>query len=168
MKKTKHLKMLLVVLAVTVITLAGCQSGGGTSVDYKYYSQDQLHSAIEDASPVVIFDVQVEADYNAHHIDGAVATYAFPVKSDADKAKIDAQFQVLEETDSDIVIICPMGRIGAERTYVYLLEKGIAPERLFILEGGQAGWTSDTDNTDTINNQEDINETDDTDSSADT
>ncbi len=114
MKKTKHLKMLLVVLAVTVITLAGCQSGGGTSADYKYYSQAQLKSALENDLPLVIFDVQVEADFSADHIEGAIATYAFPVKSDDDKAKIDAQLELLEETDSDIVIICPMGRVGAE------------------------------------------------------
>ena len=165
MKQTKKLSMLFAILTLALVLLVGCQAYDKTSVDYKYYSQDQLHSTIENASPVVIFDVQVEADYNAHHIDGAVATYAFPVKSDADKAKIDAQFQVLEETDSDIVIICPMGRIGAERTYVYLLEKGIAPERLFILEGGQAGWTSDAGETNTLDNQ---NDSEDSDSSADT
>ncbi len=165
MKQTKRMSMLFVLLILIGALLAGCQSTGTADFDYKYYSQDQLHSTIENASPVVIFDVQVEADYNAHHIDGAVATYAFPVKSDADKAKIDAQFQVLEETDSDIVIICPMGRIGAERTYVYLLEKGIAPERLFILEGGQAGWTSNTEETNTPDNQ---NDSEDSDSSADT
>ena len=151
--------MFFLVLMVMVFCFTGCQmtdqASAKTAVDYNYYSQSQLKSTIENQSPVVILDVQVEADFEAHHIEGAIATYAFPVKSDEDKAKIDAQIELLEGTDGDIVIVCPKGRVGAERTYEYLIEKGIDSERLFILEGGQAGWTTSIDTTvhtdDTVN-----------------
>jgi rhodanese-related sulfurtransferase len=159
MKQIKKLSMFFPILIMMVFCITGCQmtdqASAKTSVDYNYYSQSQLKSTIENQSPVVILDVQVEEDFDAHHIEGAIATYAFPVKSDEDKAKIDAQLQFLEASDGDIVIICPKGRVGAERTYEHLIEQGIDSERLFILEGGQAGWTSPIDTTvdtdDTVN-----------------
>jgi hypothetical protein len=40
-----------------------------------------------------------------------------------------------------VVIVCPRGAGGARRTYNYLRDKGIAAERLLILEKGQEGWT---------------------------
>jgi len=139
-----------------VIMIVGCQSDQ-TSIEYKYYTQDQLKTSIENQEDILMLDIQVEDDFNEHHIEGAVATYAFPVKSDEDKAKIDTQLQLIEESDRDIVIICPKGLIGAERTYTYLLEKGVKVERLFILEEGQAGWKSDMKNevnTDELNDEE--------------
>jgi len=162
MKQKNILRIVFAILTLMAVLLNGCKASDDTSVDYQYYSQDQLKTTIENGSSVVILDVQVEEDFDAHHIDGAIATYAFPVKSDEDKAKIDAQFHLVEESDSDIVIVCPKGRVGAERTYIYLLEKGIAAERMFILEGGQDDWTSemnDTVDTEETNSEDDIEET---------
>lgn len=159
MKPIKNLKILLVFLTMMIL-FTGCQTAEKEIAEYKYYSQEQLKNTLENDASVVILDVQVEEDFDAHHIEEAIATYAFPVKSTEDKAKIDAQLQSLEETDKDIVIVCPKGRIGAERTFDYLVEKGIASERLFILEGGQAEWTSSSNASENIEVTGDAPETD--------
>jgi hypothetical protein len=39
-----------------------------------------------------------------------------------------------------VVIICPRGKSGASNTYDYIKSKGIPENRLYILEGGIAGW----------------------------
>ncbi|MCH4888354.1 rhodanese-like domain-containing protein [Acidaminobacter sp. JC074] len=140
-----QVKKLSMVFMIVLVIFIGCQPEDA-GLEYKYYSQDKLKDTLDQESPLVILDIQVEEEFNAHHIDGAIATYAFPVKSDQDKAKLEEQLDMLEATEDDIVIVCPMGRIGAERTYQYLIEKGISAERLFILEDGQAGWTSDIEN----------------------
>ncbi len=109
--------------------------------DFKYYSAEQLKTSIERELPINILDIQVEDEYNLHSIKGSVATYAFPVKSDEEKAKIEQVLPSLEETNNRIVIVCPRGGGGAERTAKLLLEKGVDNDRIFILEDGQAGWT---------------------------
>jgi len=51
--------------------------------------------------------------------------------------------QVIEEikgNNDPVVVVCPRGAGGAKRTYYYLLQQGISPERLFILDKGQEGW----------------------------
>ena len=108
---------------------------------YKYYTQDQVKHNIENEVPFVLLDIQVEDEFNLHHIKGVTASYAFPVKTDDDKSKLDALLPNLEASNNNIVIVCPRGGGGAERTVNYLLEKGIDDNRLFILENGQAGWT---------------------------
>lgn len=111
--------------------------------DYNYYTADQLKNSLESETPLVLVDIQVEEEFNAHHIKSAVATYAYPVKTDEDKAKFDTVLSTIEATNSKVVIVCPRGAGGAERTYKYMLEKGVDANRLFILENGQEGWAFD-------------------------
>jgi len=110
---------------------------------YQYYTADQTKSAIENNEDVILLDIQVEDEWAAHHIKGAIPTHAYPVKTDEEKAKLDAVVSKLEGTQP-IIVICPGGKGGATRTIDYLTEsKGIAAERLFILENGQGGWPYD-------------------------
>jgi hypothetical protein len=46
----------------------------------------------------------------------------------------------LQATDKPVVIIGPRGTRAAGRAYEYLLEQGIAAQRLAILESGIRGW----------------------------
>jgi len=108
--------------------------------DFKYYTADQLKAAIETKAPVQIVDIQIEDEYNAHHIKGVIATYAYPVKTEEDKAKLAEFLPQLKDSQDPVVIICPQGKSGATRTYQYLYDQGIDESRLFILEKGQAGW----------------------------
>lgn len=108
--------------------------------EFKYYTADQLKQAIESKAPIQIVDIQVENEYKAHHIKGVIPTYAFPVKTDEDKAKLAKVLPQLQSSKDPIVIICPRGASGAKNTYQYLYDQGIDESRLFILEKGQAGW----------------------------
>jgi len=114
-----------------------------TKGDFTYYSADQLKNSIEADSAMLLVDIQVQEEFDAHHITGALATYAYPVKTDDDKAKLDTVLESIESSNSKVVIVCPRGGGGAERTYNYLLEKGVNKDRLFILEDGQEGWPFD-------------------------
>jgi rhodanese-related sulfurtransferase len=106
---------------------------------FNYYTAEQLKTAIENNEKLIMVDIQVEDAWNEHHIKGAISTKAYPVKTDDEKAKIDA---IMDKLDGDdpIVVICPGGKGGAQNTVNHLKSKGIAEERLFILENGQGGW----------------------------
>jgi len=110
---------------------------------YQYYTADQTKAAVENNEDIILLDIQVEDEWAAHHIKGAIPTHAYPVKTDEDTAKLDTVVSKLEG-DQPIIVICPGGKGGATRTVDYLSgSKGIAAERLFILENGQGGWPYD-------------------------
>jgi len=54
-------------------------------------------------------DIQVAEDFDKHHLPGAVATYAYPVKSDQDKAKVGAVLTGLTSSETPVVIACLRG-----------------------------------------------------------
>lgn len=107
---------------------------------YNYYAPDHVKSALENNEEIMLLDIQPEEDFDAHHIKGAVETNAYPVKSDEDKAKLEDVLATINGSNEDVVIVCPRGGGGAERTYQELEANGIDTSRLFILEGGQADW----------------------------
>lgn len=125
------LPCLLALLLLSTLVFAG---------QYNYMSAERLEQMIRQQEPLTIVDIQVEPEFSAAHIKGAQPTYAFPVKTEQDQAKLDAVAANLLKNDTPVVIVCPRGAGGAERTFQYLLAKGIAQQRLQILEKGQAGW----------------------------
>lgn len=123
------------------ILLLSCFSWAGDS-NYNYISATDLETRLNANQPTNIVDIQVEEEFAQHHIKGAIPTYAYPVKSDTDRAKLDDTVERVKTNNDPVVVICPRGAGGATRTYDYLLQQGISSERLVILENGQAGWTS--------------------------
>ncbi|MCT4596005.1 MAG: rhodanese-like domain-containing protein [Anaeromicrobium sp.] len=109
---------------------------------YQYYTADQVKEAIEKGDDIILVDIQVEEEWNKHHIKGAISTKAYPVKTDEERGKVQAVIPKLEG-DNPIIVVCPGGKGGAQRTINYLSESGIKDERLFILENGQGGWPYD-------------------------
>lgn len=107
---------------------------------YNYISAAELEARLTANQPINIVDIQVEEEFAQHHIKGATPTYAYPVKSDTDRAKLDATVEQLKGNADPVVVVCPRGAGGAKRTYDYLQQQGIAAERLLILEKGQEGW----------------------------
>lgn len=115
-------------------------AAAATAASYNYISAERLEQMLRQKAAVTIVDIQLEEEFAAGHISGAQPTYAYPVKSGQDQAKLDAILSQLNSTDTPVVIVCPRGAGGAERTYQYLAAKGVATSRLLILEKGQAGW----------------------------
>lgn len=107
---------------------------------FKYLKAEELKRYIETKKPIQMLDIQVEDEFKKHHIKGVIPTHAYPVKTAEEKAKIDKVLPTLTASNEPIAIVCPAGGGGAERTYAYLLEKGLDENRLFILESGQKGW----------------------------
>jgi rhodanese-related sulfurtransferase len=117
-------------------TVVGTYSKDG----YNYIPAAAFKGMLDSKKPVSIIDIQVEEEFAAHSIPGAIATYSYPVKSEDDKAKLDAKLAELEG-DQPVVVVCPRGGGGAKRCYDHLAAKVIAKDRLLILEKGQAEWS---------------------------
>ena len=107
---------------------------------YNYITPEDLKGRIHSGAPMQVLDIQVEEEFSRHHIKGSLPTYAYPVKSDADRAKLDAVYDRLASTSDPVVIVCPRGGGGAKRTYDHLADRGIPEDRMLILEKGQGGW----------------------------
>ena len=140
--KMKKLLTLLVLILTLALAVSGCakktEDTAGEKT-YNYYTAEETKAAIEKGEDIILLDIQVEAEWDAHHIKGAIPTHAYPVKTDEEKAKLDVVIPQLEGTQP-IIVICPGGAGGATRTIDYLTTKGIAADRLFILQNGQSKW----------------------------
>ncbi len=110
------------------------------SGSYQFLSAQDVKQALEANRPMALVDIQVAEEFTQHHLQGAQASFAYPVKSATDRQKLDPLLPALQSSTEPVVIICPRGKGGAKRTYDYLLERGIQAERLYILAAGQKGW----------------------------
>ena len=127
----KFIFLLMGVLAISTTALAA---------DYQYISAAELKDRIKANEQGFLLDIQVEDEFARHHIENAVATYAYPVKSEEDKQKLQALVGQVKTSTEPVTIVCPRGGGGAKRAYDYLKEQGVSEARLLILEGGQAKW----------------------------
>lgn len=105
-----------------------------------YVKPDELKQWLKTGKPVILVDIQPAHEFMQHHFKGSVETNAFPAKRDEEKKKLDKVLPRILASRDDVVIICPRGRSGAMNTYDYLKSKGVDEKRLYILEGGVAGW----------------------------
>lgn len=133
-------KLLFVHLIVLVGTVAMAGNILAAEDPFNYITPEKTKLRIESGEAVTLLDIQIEDEYARHHIKGSLATYAYPVKSDDQKAKLDKVIPNLSANTDPIVIICPRGGGGAKRTFEYLASRGIESKRMFILEKGQSGW----------------------------
>lgn len=108
--------------------------------NYNYISPEETAELMrKDASKVVVVDIQEKPGFDKEHLNGAVATYAYPVKTDAEKARL-AEVLPTIKPDQKVVIVCPRGGGGADRAYDFYLSQGVKKEQLFTLTKGQEGW----------------------------
>jgi rhodanese-related sulfurtransferase len=133
-------RMMVFLVSTLLVTGIGLGIALAKKNPYNYMQPSLVKQLVEAQKPITLLDIQQEDGYNEHHIPGVLATYAYPVKTDADKAKLDKYREQLQAGQEPIVIICPRGAGGAQRTYDYLVEIGVSANRLFILEKGQGGW----------------------------
>lgn len=130
------MRKLLFFITVIFILLAAPVWAGS----YQYISAAETKTKLMAEAPMFLVDIQVEQEFSQHHLPGALATYAYPVKSNQDRAKLDTTLTQLKDSSEVVVIVCPRGGGGAKRAYDHLQKQGIAAARLFILEKGQQGW----------------------------
>lgn len=121
-----------------VVCFALCFST--TAMAVNMLKAEDFKKALEAKKPMIIVDIQPAKEFEQHHFKGSIETNAFPAKTDEEKSRLDKAVQKAKESKDDVIIVCPRGRSGAMNTYEYMKSKGIDEKRLFILEGGIAGW----------------------------
>lgn len=127
-------------LQISTIVLLLTLSLSVSAFAYQYITAAEVKQHIAARTPMALVDIQVEDEFNQHHIIGAQATYAYPVKTAADRAKMTPVITPLLSNNDLAVVVCPRGGGGAKRAYDLLLKSGVAEERVYILKKGQAGW----------------------------
>jgi rhodanese-related sulfurtransferase len=110
------------------------------AADYNFVETQEFKSWLENDRDMVIVDIQVPEEFTKSHFPGAMETNAYPVKSDEERIRLDQTLTEINATTAAVVIVCPRGGGGAQRTYDYLKQQGVAEERLFILAKGMEGW----------------------------
>ncbi len=101
---------------------------------------DVFKQWLESGKAMVIVDIQPADDFEEQHFKGAIETNAFPAKTDEEKKRLDKALAGIRAVKGPVVIVCPRGKTGASNAYAHLKARGIPENRLFILEGGIAGW----------------------------
>lgn len=133
----------LFALPIAALLLVGCGGKVKENAKYNYITADETAKLMrEDASKLVLVDIQEKPDFTEEHLKGALATYAYPVKTEEEKTRLAALLPEFKPNQK-IIIICPRGGGGADRAYDFYLEKGVKKEQLFTLKGGQYEWPRD-------------------------
>jgi thiosulfate/3-mercaptopyruvate sulfurtransferase len=110
------------------------------AAQYNFMPPEDLKQRLGANEDLVIVDIQIEEEFNQHHIPGSIATYAYPVKNEEDRARLEPVVSLQKEDSKSLVIVCPRGAGGAKRTFDYLVAQGVDESRLWILEKGMSGW----------------------------
>ncbi len=129
-----------IIVTIAPILLAFAMLVTAGELLYSYITPADLKARIQSGESTAILDIQVQEEFSRHHISGAIPTYAYPVKSEEERNRIEAVYTDLASASDPVVIVCPRGGGGARRTYDYLVSRGFVEERLFILEKGQEDW----------------------------
>jgi len=133
----------LLALPIAALLLVGCGGKVKENAKYNYITADETAKLIrEDASKLVLIDIQEKPDFTEEHLKGAISTYAYPVKTEEEKARLAALLPDIKP-DQKVIIICPRGGGGADRAYDFYLSKGLKKENLLTLKGGQYEWPRD-------------------------
>ena len=133
----------LVFASLIAFVLVSCGGKVKENPKYNYISAEETAELMrKDASKLVLVDIQEKPDFEEEHLKGALATYAYPVKTEEEKARLAALIPTISP-EQKVIIICPRGGGGADRAYDFYLEKGVKKEQLFTLKGGQYEWPRD-------------------------
>ena len=141
-------KPLMLVLALTAsLALFACgdekqEQSASAAPEYNYISAEDTAKIIRDNdSGYAIIDIQLKDNFDKHHLQGAIPTYAFPGDNPEMHEKLKAGLADVKDGQK-IIIVCPRGGGGAKNTINYYRSIGVANDRLLILQNGQEGWPS--------------------------
>jgi len=146
--KIKSLLGVCLLLLFSVILTGGCsKSESPEAVEYNYISPAELKARLDAgeiaAGTLTMVSSQTEEECATGYLPDAFLTYSRPLTSDDHFAKLDPFLSIAQDTEADIVIICPRGQSGATRPFDYFLEQGINRDRMLILEGGQEAYNKE-------------------------
>jgi len=115
------------------------------AADFNYITQDDMRARLNAKDDMHIVDICPVDLYAEKHLPGSVETNAYPVKTEEERAKLTPLLDDLKADAKDIIIVCPGGAGGAQRTYEYFAANGIDAGRMKILEHGMKGWPYETE-----------------------
>jgi rhodanese-related sulfurtransferase len=118
-------------ILLVLVTASQCWAA-----DRNYVDADTFKSWLESGKEMVVVDIQEVEAFAKQHFAGSIETNAYPVKSDAERHRIDPAVDAAKKTGHDVVVVCPRGGGGAKRCYDYIEEQGVAADKLYILKGG--------------------------------
>lgn len=107
---------------------------------HPYLSAGDLARRLREKLPTLVVDLRVREEFAKSHISGAIPAPCYPARPEAQRRQLDPVLPHLVADDAPIVLVCPRGGGGARRARDHLVERGVAAERLFILDKGQEGW----------------------------
>ncbi|MDW7709002.1 MAG: rhodanese-like domain-containing protein [Deferrisomatales bacterium] len=117
----------------------------GAAASYRYISPDEMNKRLEAGPAAVLVDICPAEQFQKGHLPGSIQTNAHPVKTDREKAMLEKALSAIQASaGSDVVIVCPRGGTGAERTVQHLKTLGVEENRLLILGGGIERWPHGT------------------------
>jgi len=122
------------------LSLAFTLLAAGPALATNYITPANLKKMLNAKQELILVDIQPAADFTKQHLPGSIETNAFPGKSDEEKARLDKALPTINGSKAQVIVLCPKGKGGAKNSYDYLQSKGVAENRLQILEGGIADW----------------------------
>ena len=129
---------------VTVVSITLLLLLASSGMCRNYITVEEVKARIDagdvEKGLLVITTAQTEKEYKTGYIKEAIPTFARPLKSDADFAKLIPVLNKVKDSDADIVFICPRGKSGATRPYDYFKKNGVSEDRMMVMEGGQGAF----------------------------
>jgi rhodanese-related sulfurtransferase len=136
-------KAVLILLTLMMSALFGAT--WATSADaYKYITAENLNTRLGAGSPMIVVDICPVEQFAKGHIEGSLETNAYPVETEAEKARLAEHLPTLKASSDDVIIVCPRGGGGAKRTVDFYKANGIEENRILILEKGMDKWPFQT------------------------
>jgi len=105
-----------------------------------YEYPEGLKIRLENREPTILVDIQKKNAFREHHFYGSISIHAYPAKTELDTQSLIQAVHMYEQTRNDMAIIGPRGGRACQRTYDYLVSKGVPAGNISILRGGIKRW----------------------------
>lgn len=106
------------------------------AVEYLTITAEVLKASLAKSSKYELIDIQPTDEFREHNFKNSTGTGASPVKTAADRKKLDLVLKKIGRSKKDIVIVSTDGGEDATRSADYLAAAGIEKSRIIILKGG--------------------------------
>lgn len=131
---------LILVLAIIVFA-----SNGAWAEEYRYISAPALQERLQNKSPMILVDICVVEQFAKGHLPGSMETNAYPVETEEQRQSLAKALPRIQASTDDVIILCPRGGGGANKTFDFYKSQGVDEKRLLILEKGMDKWPYGTE-----------------------